>query len=86
MTTENSMRVTETERGFPRIEHQNYPGGEPGTLAMASSVVYTKYPDAMERPGTSALWIGTEHHLDREQVAELIQHLQSWLDTGRFRE
>jgi hypothetical protein len=79
------MKVTKSERGFPRLDHEDYPGAQPSVLALASSVIYSKYPDAMQRPGTSALWIGADHHLDREQVAELIQHLQSWLDTGRFK-
>ncbi len=50
-------------------------------LVQCSSVV-GNYEDAMQRRGTSALWIGESHHLDREEVRVLVGHLQRWLETG----
>lgn len=77
------MEVTRTLRGFEIIlhdTHENVPKQE--RLVQASSVV-GDYDDAFDRPGTSALWIGDDkQHLWREEVAELIQHMQAWLDTG----
>lgn len=40
--------------------------------------------DAMGRPGSSYLWVGQDHHLNREEVAELVGHLKRWLDGGRL--
>ena len=40
------------------------------------------YEDSLDRPGSSFLWIGRNHHLNREEVAEFVKHLQRWLDTG----
>lgn len=54
--------------------------------------------DENHLPGTSAVWLGCDHfrrhhvtgdlngrmHLNRDQVAALIQHLQRWLDHGTF--
>jgi hypothetical protein len=53
-------------------------------LAQQSSAI-GDYPDAMDRPGTSFLWIGERHHLNREQVAELSKRLQAWVKTGSMK-
>lgn len=76
------MRVERTPRGFEIIDHPAYvPGHESCRLVQQSSAV-GKYPDAFDRPGTSFLWFGDKHHLDREQVAELVDHLNAWLKYG----
>jgi hypothetical protein len=77
------MVVHANERGFPVLHHPPYPpeATVADRLVQQSSIV-GDYPDAMERPGTSALWIGSHHHLNREEVAQLVTHLQRWLDTG----
>ena len=41
------------------------------------------YPDAIDNPGSSCLWVG-EHHLDREQVNELIGAMHHWLQHKRM--
>ena len=80
------MDVRTTDRGFPVIEHPQY-GGSRGRpvqmlrLVQQSSAV-GEYDDAFERPGTSFLWIGAHHHLNREEVAQLVKHLRGWLKTG----
>lgn len=79
------MVVTKSNRGFEQLKHAVYverPESD-DRLAAASSVI-GDYPDAFERPGTSALWIGQEHHLNREEVAEFVKHLNNWLETGRL--
>ena len=80
-----------TQRGFQAIAHDVYPplslaiNRAPVTkdLVIQSSVV-GDYDDAMIRPGTSALWIGSHHHLNREEVAQLRDYLTRWLETGRL--
>lgn len=78
------MKVERTERGFERIEvleYANAPTKMVRLVQQSSAALVELYYDALDRPGTSALWIG-DNHLNREQVRELIGHLQSWLDTG----
>lgn len=55
-------------------------------VAQESSAIGT-YEDAVDRPGSSKLWIGEgshRPHLDREAVAELRDSLTRWLSTGRL--
>ena len=40
--------------------------------------------NAHEVPGSSFLWVGNEHKLNREEIAQLIAKMQHWLDTGRL--
>ncbi len=54
---------------------------EPKRVASQSSAI-GDYPDSLDRPGTSFLWIGEHHHLNREEVAEMVMHLQNWLFAG----
>lgn len=77
------MKVTRTERGFEKIERVVYADDDAtmARLVQASSAI-GDYEDAFENPGSSYLWIGPVAHLNREEVAELIQHLQSWVSTG----
>ena len=79
------MKMERTYHGFPLLTHPAYvvedeDHPEP-RLAQMSSVV-GEYADAFARPGSSALWIGQDHHLNREEVAELVKHLKAWLETG----
>lgn len=77
------MQVTTTSRGFEIIEHEKYAANVPTlTRLVQSSSAIGQYPDAFLRPGTSFLWIGQDHHLDREEVRSLVGYLQAWLDTG----
>jgi hypothetical protein len=76
------MKVTLTHRGFEWIDHPTR-GNEPGIDRLVSqSSAVGDYDDALDRPGTSFLWIGADHHLNRNQVRELIAHLTAWVDTG----
>lgn len=83
--------VERTSRGFELIEFKDH-YGEKCSLQASSLAEY-------EKPGTSAVWLGCNEakkhfatgetlsqrmHLNREQVAALIAHLQSWLDDDTF--
>ena len=77
------MNVTRTACGFELLDYAIYasdPRGA-GRLIQASSAI-GDYEDAADRPGTSFLWIGDNHHLNRAEVRQLVSHLQAWLDTG----
>jgi len=78
------MKAEKTERGFVVVTHAKYPpDGTETRLAQESSIV-GDYDYAFDRPGSSALWIGENHHLNREEVAELILRLNHWLSKGRL--
>lgn len=74
------MRIKKTNRGFELIEFQDY-NGEACSLQQSSLAIYVK-------PGTSAIWLGTEPnrmHLTEKQLLKLLPHLKSWAETGSFK-
>lgn len=75
------MIVTKTDRGFHQLVVNDYRDGIAKRLISESSIV-GPYQDALQNPGSSCLWIGEHHHLDREQIAALIVILNRWLVTG----
>ena len=79
------MRAVRTERGFGLVVEERHAneGGEFTRLVQESSAI-GDYPDSWDKPGSSFLWIGEDHQLNREQVEELAGYLRNWLDTGRL--
>ena len=76
------MKIVDNERGFEHLIHPTY-AEEPVDARLASrSSAVGNYEDSFERPGTSFLWIGDLHHLDREEVSEFVKYLKHWLKTG----
>lgn len=79
------MRFGTTPRGFERCDFMD----DTGTACslQASSAIGDR-PEAMEQPGTSFVWLGSDEdrmHLDRERVAELVARLSAWLATGSMK-
>lgn len=77
-----------TSRGFQALFHEAYPPSSTGheaRLVQQSSAI-GNYPDSLEKPGSSFLWVGEEHHLNREEVTELRDILTHWLKTGELAE
>lgn len=76
------MKTINTDRGFRVILHKKYASesGEYERLVQESSAVGVD----LDSPGSSFLWIGENHHLNREEIAELIAKLQYWLDNKRL--
>jgi hypothetical protein len=79
------MRVEQTQRGFRILVEEKYQN-EPGefTRLIQESSAVGDYEDSFDLPGSSFLWVGEDHHLNREQVKELIGHMQYWLDNKRL--
>jgi len=71
---------SKTIRGFTVIEHEKYQNipGEFTRLIQESSAI-GDYGDSGDNPGSSFLWVGQDHHLNREDITELIQMMQYWL-------
>lgn len=80
------MRETNERRGFQDVYHEGYPAedtkGDHRVVGCASTI--GDYEDSFEKPGSSFLWLGQKHHLNREEVAQLVIYLQHWLQTGRL--
>ncbi len=72
-------------RGFTVLEHPVY-AADPSRserLIQESSAV-GDYENSLDMPGSSFLWVGADHHLNREEVLELICHMKRWLNKGRL--
>jgi hypothetical protein len=72
-----------TDRGFNFVVTS--PNLEVRERVVQESSSVGEYDDALDRPGSSYLWVGPHHRLDREEVAALVTYLQCWLATGRLR-
>jgi hypothetical protein len=77
------MQIQMTERGFFVHLWPDYVTGELTRVVGESSAV-GEYKDALEKPGSSYLWIGERHHLDRKEVKALRHLLGRWLRNGRL--
>lgn len=70
-----------TARGFEVIDRQCVGDHEPKRLVQQSSAIDSSIPGAIDKPGSSMLWVGA-HHLSRDEVAALVVHLKQWLTSG----
>lgn len=77
------MKAEKNGRGFVVVTHRVSDSAAESRLLQESSAI-GNYPDSFQIPGSSALWIGEDHHLNREEVADLIRRMQHWLDHKRL--
>jgi hypothetical protein len=79
------MKVESTGRGFSIIKHEKYVEkiSEMTRLVQESSAI-GDYDNSFDMPGSSYLWVGQDHHLNREEVAKLIGFMSGWLKTGKL--
>jgi hypothetical protein len=79
------MKASTTSRGFRLIEAEKYQN-EPGefTHLVQESSAVGDYEDSFDKPGSSFLWVGDDHHLSREEVSVLVGFMQEWLKSGRL--
>jgi len=77
------MEFEKSERGFICVTHLKYGSTEQERILQESSII-GDYSNSMKNPGSSYLWVGEYHHLDREGVAELINILEYWLENKRL--
>lgn len=78
------MRYTLSDRGFGFIMHMTRDNRPKETRLISESSAVGDYDDSMDRPGSSYLWGGADHHINREEVEELVIRMQGWLVTGRL--
>lgn len=72
--------------GFVVVTHPKYIN----KLVVASRLIQEssavgEYEDSFGNPGSSYLWVGQDHHLNREEVRELIERMEYWLETKRLK-
>ena len=78
------MEIRLTPRNFEIIEFPES-HGLPCNLQQSSSIDNTQR--GLDNPGSSFIWFGLKDsrmHLSRENLIELLPHLQQWLKTGNF--
>jgi hypothetical protein len=80
------MKTTKSDRGFLALRHPTYLEPHNETRVLTESSAIGDYDDAATKPGSSFLWIGMDHHLNREEVRQLVNALQHWLTFGRLLE
>ena len=77
--------VKEDGRGYRWVDFPNDgtktdPKKQNDMIVGEASAISTKYDDAFDNPGSSFLYIGRQHRLDREEVKQLIDVLKYWLE------
>ena len=75
------MKVEHTHHGLELISHPEYP---PDPEYSPYSVAVSMLVQTSSRAYPASLWFGKNHHLSRDEVIDLIAHLQSWVDTESF--
>lgn len=80
------MTESTERRGFQDVLAEGYPAVPSAGMhrLVGQSSVNGDYPDSDELPGSSSLWVGEHHHLNRDEVAKLRDYLTHWLETGRL--
>ena len=78
-----SMRIERPGRGFEVIYFPVYadPRGRLSRLVGQSSAIDNTHR-GFDNPGSSFLWVGSEHHLSREEAEELARRILQWVNTG----
>ena len=73
------MKVYKTERGFYGLNAPEYPDDKKESRVLQESSAIGDCDDSIDRPGSSYLWIGENHHLDREDVKATVGWMLYWL-------
>lgn len=81
---ESELKYKVTGRGFHIIVREAYLEPHEETRVIQESSAIGDYDDSFSNPGSSFLWLGDKHHLNREEVAELIKAMSFWLETARL--
>ena len=80
--TNQSLKIIKDNRGFQALTM-----GPIQILKQSSQI--GDYADSYDKPGSSFLWFGDPIpdwiELDREEVREVINILETWLDTGKLK-
>jgi len=78
------METKKSGRGFNALIEKEYLEPNSETVLVSESSAIGDYEDSFDNPGSSYLWFGDNHHLDREQVAQVVKALNNWLENKRL--
>ena len=78
------MKTKKSGRGFNHLMEKEYLNPENETTIVSESSAIGYYDDSFDNPGSSYLWFGEKHHLDREQVEKVVEALNNWLENKRL--
>jgi hypothetical protein len=79
------MKTVKDARGFIVVTHEGYVDYPTERRLVQESSAVGDYDDSFDIPGSSYLWVGDKHHLNREEVQELVEILQHWLSHKTLR-
>lgn len=68
------MKITKNGGGFESLDHEIHPPGASGDTRLLT----------VSADVNPHLWFGMNHHLDRDQVKQVVKHLRQWLHTGQL--
>jgi len=71
------LKLTKGGRGFEYLCRE-VGGGEDSLRVLQQSSAIGDYDDSFDVPGSSFLWVGEHHHLNREEITELSKYLVDW--------
>lgn len=78
------MKAEKNQRGFITVTHEKYTEPNTDERIIQESSVIGDYENSFQKPGSSFLWVGENHHLDREEIKELVERMEYWLKNGRL--
>ena len=73
------MEVIISNRGFSAVFHRTYVNQTNSRIIGESSTI-GDYDDSFDIPGSSFLWVGDSHLINRDEVRELVGLMQYWFD------
>lgn len=74
------MILSRNDRGLEVVQHDTYPS--PETYARTAPLIRQSSMVGPRGNGEDYLWIGSQHHLNADEVRELRHRLNNWLITG----
>ena len=78
------MKKERTGKHFQIVTHPTYLEPHDKIRLVQQSSAVGDYEDSWDNPGSSYLWVGDKHHLNREEVSKLIKYLNNWVKTGEL--
>lgn len=78
------MKLGKDDRGFNYLAHPTYLGPSKGDVIIAKeSSACDGASQHDDIPGSGRLWLG-HHHLNADEVKDLMRYLNAWLVTGHL--
>ena len=81
----NELRTVVSGRGFTFVKKPDVEDAKQMVRVISESSAIGPYPDSLENPGSSYLWLGPEGvQINREEAQELVYMILHWLYNKRL--